>query len=308
MGVTYVQAQGKDGSPPTHPATVARSSCFGAAARDPTKNCGGRAHQFEVVPTPNSARNRPNAPCTIVEEDGPLRVCQFGTPASTAAGTVALLGDSHAAHWRAALEVVAQAKRWRGLSIALSGCPFSTATRVLQEPLLSNCIERNREVPGWFARHPEVGTVFVSELSGAKWLVPTATDMFEDEVNDYIDAWNSLPPSVQHIVVIRDDPKGLPGTQRCVERALAHHAAAGLRCRVPRAAALDRDAAVVAAERVGAPRAQVVDLTKFFCDERWCYPVIGGALVHKDQHHMTTVFVSTLGPYLLQAVNRLTYR
>src|SRR4051812_37670215 len=129
--------------------------------------------------------------------------------------------------------------------------------------------------------------------------------MFEDEVNDYIDAWNSLPPSVQHIVVIRDDPKGLPGTQRCVERALAQHEAAGLRCRVPRRAALDRDAAAVAAERVGTPRAQVVDLTKFFCDERWCYPVIGGALVHKDQHHMTTVFVSTLGPYLLQAVDRL---
>ena len=304
--MTYVQAQGKDGRPAAGPATVTGPNCFGAAARDPSRDCSHRAHQFEVVPTPNAARNRPNAPCTIIEEDGPLRVCQFGVPAAAATGTVALLGDSHAAHWRAALEVVAQAKRWRGLSIALSGCPFSTATRVLQEPLLSNCIERNREVPGWFARHPEVHTVFVSELSGAKWLVTPGTDMFEDEVKDYIDAWNSLPATVQHLVVIRDDPKGLPGTQRCVERALRRHAAAGLICKVPRAAALDRDAAVIAAQRVGAPRVQVVDLTRFFCNSRWCYPVIGGALVHKDEHHMTTTFVATLGPYLLQAVNRLT--
>jgi SGNH domain (fused to AT3 domains) len=296
-----VQAQGR----PERIPTVVRSSCFGAAARDPANRCSERARQYEVVPTPNSARNRPNAPCTIVEEDGPLRVCEFGAPAASAAATVALLGDSHAAHWRAALEVVARAKRWRGLSIALSGCPFSTATRVLQEPLLSACIERNRKVPAWFARHPEIHTVFVSELSGATWLVPSGTDMFRDEVNDYIDAWNSLPASVQHIVVIRDDPKGLPSTQRCVERALARHRPAGLVCRVPRAAALDRDAAVVAAHRVGAPRLSVVDLTRYFCDARWCYPVIGGALVHKDEHHMTTVFVRTLGPYLLQAVDGL---
>jgi hypothetical protein len=300
--VTYVQAQGK--------ASGRKPTCFGAAARDPSRKCNDRANQFEVVPTPNVARNRPNAPCTIIEEDGPLRVCQFGVPSTAATATVALLGDSHAAHWRAALAVAAQGKHWRGLSIALSGCPFSTATRVLQEPLLSECIERNRKVPGWFARHPEIHTVFVSELSGAKWLVPSGTDMFEDEVSDYIDAWNSLPASVQHIVVIRDDPKGLPGTQRCVERALRRHAAAGLVCKVPRAEALDRDAAVVAAQRVGAPRAQVVDLTRLFCDSRWCYPVVGGALVHKDEHHMTTTFVSTLGPYLLIAIDGLdlTYR
>jgi hypothetical protein len=53
---------------------------------------------------------------------------------------------------------------------------------------------------------------------------------------------------------------------------------------------------------------QIVDLNRFFCDRRWCYPVIGGALVHKDQHHMTVVFATTLGPYLGQDVNRLMAR
>jgi hypothetical protein len=77
---------------------------------------------------------------------------------------------------------------------------------------------------------------------------------------------------------------------------------------VPRRKAIDRDAAVVAAQRVGAPRAQVVDLTRFFCGSRWCFPVIGGALVHKDEHHMTTTFVTTLGPYLLREVDGLDLR
>jgi hypothetical protein len=306
-GVAYGQAS--DGHAPATarkaevPTTQTR--CFGAAARDTRRPCHNSRLSSKIVPTPLQARDRPNAPCTIVEERGPLRVCQFGAPAASAGATVALLGDSHAAHWRAALEVVARAKRWRGLSIALSGCPYSTATRVLPEPLLSECIERNREVPRWFADHPDVHTVFVSELSGARWLVPRSRNMFDAQVADYIAAWNELPASVQHIVVIRDDPKDLPRTRTCIQRALNAHQAAGRRCAVPRAAALDPDAAVAAAQRLELPRVQVADLTRYFCDARRCYPVIGGALVHKDLHHMTAVFVTTLGPYLLNEVNRL---
>jgi hypothetical protein len=52
-------------------------------------------------------------------------------------------------------------------------------------------------------------------------------------------------------------------------------------------------------------RVQTIDLTHFFCDVRRCYPVVGGALVYKDDHHLTTVFVRTLGPYLLRSFDRL---
>jgi hypothetical protein len=45
-----------------------------------------------------------------------------------------------------------------------------------------------------------------------------------------------------------------------------------------------------------------VDLTKFFCDSRQCFPVIGGALVYKDATHITSVYGRTLGPYLLRAL------
>ena len=43
-------------------------------------------------------------------------------------------------------------------------------------------------------------------------------------------------------------------------------------------------------------------MTRFICDRRWCYPVIGGALVYKDDNHLTEVFARTLGPYLNQAL------
>ena len=46
-----------------------------------------------------------------------------------------------------------------------------------------------------------------------------------------------------------------------------------------------------------------IDLTAQFCDARLCYPVIGGALVHKDTDHLTQVFSRTLGPFVLRAVD-----
>ena len=65
--------------------------------------------------------------------------------------------------------------------------------------------------------------------------------------------------------------------------------------------ALPPDPGVTAAQQLGAPRFEVIDLTDFFCDPDRCLPVIGGALVYKDISHMTTVFGTSLGPYLTSA-------
>jgi len=43
-------------------------------------------------------------------------------------------------------------------------------------------------------------------------------------------------------------------------------------------------------------------MNDFICDARWCYPVVGGALVFKDRNHLTEVFARTLGPYLARAI------
>jgi hypothetical protein len=258
-----------------------------------------------VVPKPQVARHAQNFPCTVVAVDDALKVCAFGVSRGRAAGTVVLLGDSHAGNWRAAVQSVAAAKRWRGISLALGGCPYSASTRVIPEPLRSHCAQRNSEVPGWFAQHPDVHIVFVAQISGVKWVVPPGADQFETQVQDYIAAWNALPASVQHIIVIRDTPKAFPWTARCVERAIARHRPAGQACRMARSAVLDRDPAVVAAERLASPRVQVVNLIDHFCGGRWCYPVVGGALVQKDWNHISSTFTATLGPYLLRDVDRL---
>src|SRR5581483_8102633 len=143
--------------------------CFGAASRDPENPCDNPRLRLMVDPSPRAAFKSPNWRCTRLRPQGPIEPCAFGVSRRQAAGTVALVGDSHAAHWRAAVDSVARAKHWYGLSLMRPGCPFSTALERLREELRRECVAWHRALPGWFRRHPEVSTVFTVAESGASW-------------------------------------------------------------------------------------------------------------------------------------------
>src|SRR4051794_7835256 len=103
-------------------------ACYGAAARDPQHPCYNPKLRLRVEPTPDEAELIPNFPCRPVEQDGFFGVCSFGLPQDQAPnGPIALVGDSHAIHWRAAVDVVARAHGWQGLSVTASSCLFSKA-------------------------------------------------------------------------------------------------------------------------------------------------------------------------------------
>jgi hypothetical protein len=288
----------------TQRALASHPSCFGAAARDPEHPCENPKLAFSVIPTPLQATKMRNSPCTVIQTVDLVRVCAFGASPATAKATIALIGDSHASHWRAALQLVAKTKHWRGLSIAHSGCPFSRAIADLVGPAQEQCARWNREVLRWLGGHPEVRTVFVVAHTGGKVRVRSGSSMFATQIAGYRDVWNAMPASVTRIVAIRDTPKMRGDTLACVARAMARHERAGRSCAVGRGAALAPDPAAVAAARIHSPRVQSIDLSRFF-DERLCYPVIGGALVYKDVSHLTEVFATTLGPFLLRQVDRL---
>lgn len=90
------------------------SPCFGAASLDPLHRCHDAALARVVEPTPDQATTMPNAPCVLHRVAG-LSACGFGSPPDAARATVALIGDSHAGHWRAALAAVADAHHWHGV-------------------------------------------------------------------------------------------------------------------------------------------------------------------------------------------------
>jgi len=118
-------------------------------------------------------------------------------------------------------------------------------------------------------------------------------------------AWKALPPTVDKIVVIRDNAKTRPDVTRCVGRAIAHRRTPARVCSTARSVSLDPDPAYAAAGELNSTRVQRVDLTRYFCGSRRCYPVIGNVLVLRDQHHMTATYSTTLGPVLLRKVRPL---
>lgn len=280
--------------------------CFGAAARDPQRPCENPRLRDRVAPLPLAAAEEPNAPCRDVRRTGPVSVCEFGTKDDDPRRSVALLGDSHAAHWRGALQDISDRERWRGHSITRTSCPFSQAGRPLSRKARSRCLDWNDAIPRWFKRHPEVDTAFVAANTGGEVDVPKGKSPLEAEVAGYRAAWRSLPASVKHIIVLRDTPKARSATVDCIDAAISDGQPAGPACAVPRARALENDPAAVAAERGADTRARVVDLNHTICTATACLPVVGGALVYKDEHHLTQAFSQSLGRQLLRAVREQT--
>jgi hypothetical protein len=289
------------------PAAAARTpKCFGAAARNPRTRCSNPRLRHAVRPTPSMAQITPNAPCWWLKREGLAHPCVFGVRQRSAVRNFALIGDSHAAHWRAAMERVAKVKRWRGVSIANSICSFSRAIKRLRPRGRRKCVRWHRHLLRYFRSHPEINTVFQSQITSREGVFPRpGMSEWETEVWGYQRIWRSLPRTVRHIIVIRDTPIAPEGTPGCVMRARKARRRPGRACAIPRRAALVPDPAAVAASRSRSRRVQLINLSRYFCGKRMCYPVVGGALVHKDVTHMTLTFATSLGPFLLRRVNGL---
>lgn len=284
-------------------ASSAAPKCFGAAARDPQKACTNPKLKLTVVPSVRDAPLVRGTPCARLPVEGLVAPCGFGVADASAQSYFALLGDSHAAHWRPALQGIARAEHWRGFQLSLNSCALTTVAYALPEPNRSNCATWKAQVVQWLTRHPEVTTVFLAQKTPDRDdFAPDPEPAFSAQVAGYREAWSWLPASVQQVYVIRDTPSMRTTTMSCVSRAVARRRAPGRTCAVPRSRALPPDPAAAAVAQQDPARFKLVDLTPFFCDTRSCYPVVGGVLVHKDVNHVTRRFAETLSPYLRRAL------
>ena len=270
--------------------------CFGAAARAAaapasTRPCAGASSRARA---PRSSR--PTCPaarsaraCRVVEP------CAFGYRGARTP-RVALIGDSHAAHLRATVEVVAQARGWPAISMTHNGCAFSTEVYTGAGGIPATCRRHTSEALRWLRSHPSVHTVFTSASAGRGF-----------GAGGFLTAFRQAPRSVRRIYVIRDVPRVRFSTASCVLSVLRRGLASGRACALPRGAAILGDPAADAARSAGG-RVRLIDLNRHFCDAARCYPVVGGAYVYKDDNHLNSVFATTLGPFVLRRAARMPRR
>jgi hypothetical protein len=276
----------------------AEQSCFGAAARDASAPCENPSLRYSAKPTPYWAPLELNSPCRPIPTKKLPRVCWFAHRKRGSSASVALVGDSHASSWRSAVVVLARSQRWRGMTIRRSSCPFSEAKRNSPPRESASCAQWVRSTIRWFKHHHEVHTAFVTASVYSGVVAPAGADPYAVAVDGFRRALRALPRSVRRVIVLRDTPRAQFDTLECVSRAMKADEPLADACTVPRDVALAPDPAVDAARQLGSPRFQVIDMSDFFCDADRCHPVIGGALVYQDISHMTTVFGTSLGPYL----------
>lgn len=276
--------------------------CLGAAARDPQNQpCVNPELKNVVIPSPSSVKfqevetgsNRNKELCLggLQEQDG-VTVCGLGVEPSKAKRQAALIGDSHAAQWRPAFSGLGRERDWYIASTTESGCDFTTVRRMRSPTDPAACANWKRNVPRWLAAHPEISTVFFSQVATGN----------PSEIEDYKKAWLALPSSVRQIVILRDNPRTSKTGLDCVERAIRDGKQAATACANPRSDVLVKDSAAIAASQLPKNRFRVVDLTDFYCGPRFCFPVIGGVLVHADGNHQSPQWNQTLAPFALRDV------
>jgi hypothetical protein len=214
---------------------------------------------------------------------------------------VALVGDSHAEHWRGALHRIGEELNWEIVEFLKGGCP---AVDVRVVALDGNPVE-TEDCRLWGQQIDEVlaaekfDYIVTSSFTSAFTFEDDGEPSLEAGARGFTRTWNRWADTGARVFALRDVPTT---GRRNVPECLAENAATPVECARPRPDAVVPDAATIAATRVDPERIRLLDLTDHFCDDVTCYAVVGDAIVYWDLDHMSAQFSRTLAPYLLDAM------
>jgi peptidoglycan/LPS O-acetylase OafA/YrhL len=274
----------------------------------------------EVTPTPVAS---PDAPAFVpalaaVRKDAPavnadgcnqryagveVPDCVYGVP--DAPRTMVLLGDSHAATWFPALEVIAQEQGWRLVSITKHGCTMADVTlwNGAIKRTYTECDEfRANALARIEAESPELVVTANRQdyrvMDGGTRLGPSASA--KAIAAGLVRTYAELDRIAGEVLVLQDNP--IPGLDRveCLSRNEDDPAACDQ--------ALADMQSVPRPEKAAAREAGVTwnPTSWMFCPEKVCSTVIGGVVVWRDDDHATATYTRTLAPYLQRIIDRAT--
>lgn len=222
--------------------------------------------------------------------------CATGDTSSST--TVALVGDSHAAMWRPALQQVAEQRGWRLETMAKAACPLMDLP--ITNPitrLVSRCGQWRDEIIARIrAEQPQL--VVVSMWRG----YVAGQGGYDPGFTSYDPAWNeSLTSLVQQLRstganVLVLGP--IPDPHRSVPICLSGQLDDATACSAPRSTAVNHPGIAAEAAATEAGGGQYVDLTDLFCAADRCPVIVGNSLVYFDWTHVTLEYSGQLAPVI----------
>jgi SGNH domain (fused to AT3 domains) len=230
--------------------------------------------------------------------------CVYGDTSSDT--TVVLFGDSHAAYWFPALDVISREQHWRLVDLTKDGCPaveVNIAAWFRHGGPYPECTDWRRSAMAQIvALHPAL--VIVSEARyleepEARPLAGVPTGHGSAWLNGLAATFSFLSRSAAHVVFISDVPTPTRSAPTCVSL----HASNVQHCDTSLSAAI-RLPGVKDEERDVAERMNVdwVDPTAWFCDPTTCPVIVDNLLVYRNIAHMEPAWSRFISPVLADAI------
>jgi peptidoglycan/LPS O-acetylase OafA/YrhL len=240
--------------------------------------------------------------CMAMFRETQVRECVFGD--RSAATTVALFGDSHAAHWLPALEQIADERKWKLVTFLKASCP--TADVPVYNPRLERvetecaewriaALERIVKLgPGLIVISNSAAYIKTANSTGGYSMTSVAE--WQEGTRRTIAA---LDRAAIPTVVLYDVPVQRVDVPTCLSRVLAHPWYPETWCTSSRAEALDSQ--VLRAEQAavsGLRSVRLLDFSDVFCDISTCKVEMQGVPIYRDRGHLNSVFARKLAPLL----------
>jgi peptidoglycan/LPS O-acetylase OafA/YrhL len=215
--------------------------------------------------------------------------CVYGDPHGKV--TVALVGDSHAAHWFPALEVLARQRHWRLVPLTKFSCVF------VDLPLWSPNLNREyTECEAWRSNvvdrlnqlHPDLVVI-----SSNRYL-PVVDERDNDPERQGAALARLISRIPGRVAIIADTPRSAVDVPAC----LAAHRDAIEQCTTSRAAAFTWRHLRREREAARESGATLIDMSAPICPADPCPPIVGTRLVYRDNHHLTATFARSLAGVL----------
>jgi peptidoglycan/LPS O-acetylase OafA/YrhL len=265
---------------------------------DPIRDPDGKAARTVsggIVPDPLQApKDVPDlyaSGCQVSVEDTEPTSCTYG-PAD-ARLTIAVVGDSKAAQWVPAFQLLAEQKDWRITTYTKSACQFATVTTSLDGQPYDTCRTWVDNVLGILTGpdRPDVVVTAGQRDSGFDASGALSHDAMRSAL---VSTWGRLRASGVKVVSLSDTPQTGMEVYACVSEQPDDLT----RCTYDKARGISRSGHEI--QKAAASQAQVpfVDLTDWICPEERCAPVIGNVLVYRQGSHITKTYIETLAPRL----------
>ncbi|MBM7805796.1 peptidoglycan/LPS O-acetylase OafA/YrhL [Geodermatophilus bullaregiensis] len=284
-------------------AAVVDDPCFGAGSLAPDATGCADVHgpPASLTLTEDDAPWFADPACDVAagrtDADLAITTCRYGSEPPTR--RVALVGDSHAEHWRGALHELAREQNWELVEILRGACPVTEASVLAFQGSgtdTAGCARWGAQVTDWLTTQ-DVDAVVTSSFTTAFTFGGEGADSLEAGVRGFTATWSTWLDAGLNVYVLRDIPRMALGH---VPECLQANPDDPLECARPRSEAVVPDAATVAAERTPSPGLRLVDLTDLFCDRTTCYTAIGRAVVYWDADHLSAQYSRSLAPFLAE--------